>query len=83
MSDRPTKLVSDLSYPEGHPMRSQVIELTDEEMAEREAMAIQAQADRLAREAEEQRIADLKTSARAKLVSGQPLTEDEASVLVI
>jgi hypothetical protein len=28
-------------------------------------------------------IADLKASARAKLVAGEPLTEEEASVLVI
>lgn len=83
MSDRPTKLVIDLSYPEGHELRQQVIDLTDEEIAEREALAAQAQADQLAREAEEQRVADLKVSARAKLVAGQPLTEDEASVLVI
>jgi hypothetical protein len=33
--------------------------------------------------AEAQRISDLKESAKAKLISGQPLTSDEASVLVI
>ncbi len=83
MSDRPTKLVIDLSYPEGHEMRNQIVELTDEEIAEREAMAAQAEADRLAREAEEQAIADLKASAKAKLISGQPLTEEEAALIVI
>ncbi len=83
MSDRPTKLVIDLSYPEGHEMRNQIVELTDEEIAEREVMAAQAEADRLAREAEEQAIAELKASAKAKLISGQPLTEEEAALIVI
>ena len=56
--------------------------LTAKEIAEREAMAAEAEAQRLA---EEQAAADreaLKASARAKLISGQPLTEEEASVLV-
>ena len=57
--------------------------LTEEEIAEREAMAAQAEADRLAREAEEQRIADLKASAKAKLITGQPLTAEEAETIVL
>lgn len=83
MSNRPTKLVVDLSYPEGHELRQQIIELTDEEIAERDAISAQAEADRLVREAEEQHLADLKASAKAKLIAGQPLTEEEASVLII
>jgi len=35
------------------------------------------------KKAEEKRVADLKTSAKYKLVNGQPLTPEEASVLVI
>ena len=81
MSETITKLVVDLSKPEGHPERVQSIPLTAEELAEREAMRIQAEADQIAKEAEEQRISDLKASAKAKLIAGQPLTEDEASVL--
>lgn len=62
---------------------SSVIELTDEEIAEREAaQAEQAVAD-AARQAEETRIAGVKASARAKLIAGEPLTAEEAAVLVI
>ena len=78
-----TKLVVDLSKPEGHPERVQSIPLTDEELAQREADAIAAAAADAEREAEAQRIADLKESAKAKLIAGEPLTADEASVLVI
>ena len=61
----------------------QVIELTPEEIAQMEADAEQAEADRVAREAEAAALAALKTSARAKLVAGQPLTEEEAATLVL
>ena len=59
------------------------VPLSAEEIAEREAMAAQAAEEQAAREAEEARIAELKASARAKLVSGQPLTEEEAALLVL
>jgi hypothetical protein len=78
-----TKLVVDLSKPEGHPDRVQSIPLTAEELEQRELDRIAAEAAQAEREAEEQRIAALKASAKAKLVSGEPLTEDEAAVLVI
>ena len=58
------------------------VPLSAEEIAEREAMAIQAEEERLAREAEAQRITDLKTTAKAKLIAGQPLTEEEAALLL-
>lgn len=77
MTETLTKIIVDCS-------NGQVTELplSAEEIAEREAMAAQAEADRLAREAEEQRIADLKASAKAKLIAGQALTAEEASVIV-
>lgn len=59
------------------------IELTDAEVADLEVQAAQAQADRIAREAEEQALAALKASARAKLIAGQPLTEEEAATIVL
>jgi hypothetical protein len=59
------------------------IPLSAEEIAEREAQAIQAEADRVAREAEDARIAALKESARAKLVAGEALTAEEAELVVI
>ena len=78
MTDRPTKVVINCSTGE-----RQIIELTDAEIAERELMAEQAEAERLEREAEEQRIADLKASAKAKLIAGEALSADEASVIVL
>lgn len=76
--DTPTKVIIDCSTGE-----RQIVPLTAEEIAEREQMAAAAEAQRLA---EEQAAADLqalKDSAKAKLIAGEPLTEEEASVLVI
>lgn len=57
--------------------------MTPEEMALAEASAAAFLARREAQEAEEARITALKASAKAKLIAGEALTEDEASVLVI
>ena len=58
-------------------------DLTADEIAA-QAVAAQAAADQqAAREAEDKAKADLKASARAKLVAGTPLTEEEAATLVI
>lgn len=81
--ERPTKLVVDCSLPEGHPDKVQIIPLTDEEIAEREAQAAQAAIEQAEREAAAEALAALKASAKAKLVAGEPLTEEEASVLVV
>ena len=62
---------------------AQEIELTDAEVAEMEAQAAIAEADRVAREAEIEALAALKASAKAKLIAGQPLTAEEADTLVI
>lgn len=58
------------------------VPLSAEEIAEREQMALQAEEERLAREAEEQRVVDLKSTAKAKLIAGEPLTEEEAALLL-
>jgi hypothetical protein len=58
------------------------IELTPAEVAELEADQAQAETDRAAAEAEASRLAALKTSAKAKLVAGEPLTTEEASLLI-
>lgn len=60
-----------------------IIELTDAEIAEMEAAAAQAEIDRAAKEADEQAKADLKASAKAKLIAGTPLTAEEADTLVL
>jgi hypothetical protein len=80
MADVPVKIVVDLSKPKGE--RESIIPLTKAEITERDAMAVEAEAQRVTDEAAAQALTDLKTSARAKLVSGQPLTEEEAATLV-
>ena len=60
-----------------------IIELTDAEVAEMATQAAAAEADRVARETAATALATLKASARAKLVAGTPLTEEEANTLVI
>lgn len=76
--DTPTKVIIDCSTGE-----RTIVPLTAEEIAEREAMALAAAEEEAARQAEADRIAALKESAKAKLIAGEPLTADEASVLVI
>jgi hypothetical protein len=76
--DRPLKLVVDCATG-----AQTYVPLSDEELLEREQMAIQAAEEQVAREAAEAEREALKASARAKLVAGEPLTEEEASVLVL
>jgi uncharacterized coiled-coil DUF342 family protein len=61
---------------------TETIELTPAEIAQLEADQAQAETDRAAAEAEASRLAALKTSAKAKLVAGEPLTTEEASLLI-
>jgi hypothetical protein len=78
MSDVPKKLVVDVANG-----TSQYIDLTPAEIAQRDqdtAAAAEAQA---IREAEAEAKEALKVSAKAKLVAGEPLTAEEAAVLVI
>lgn len=79
--ETPVKIIVDLSKPEGE--REQIVPLTPEEIAEQEAAAAQDALEQAQREAEAKRIADLKASAKAKLISGQPLTAEEADTLVL
>jgi hypothetical protein len=58
------------------------IELTPEEIAEVEAAQAQGLIDEAARQAEADRIEALKVSARAKLVANEPLTADEAALII-
>lgn len=58
-------------------------DMTPAELEAQAAMQAQAEADRLAAEAEAARVETLKVSARAKLVAGTPLTEEEAATLVL
>jgi hypothetical protein len=78
MADTPTKVVINCSTGE-----TQILPLTAQEIAQLDQDAAAAAADREAREAAEAEKAALKESAKAKLVAGEPLTEEEAAVLVI
>lgn len=59
------------------------IELTDAEVAQIEADCIAAEARKAEEEAAAAALAELKASAKAKLIAGQPLTAQEADTLVI
>lgn len=72
----PTKLIVNCETGE-----QTVVPLTADEIAEREQMRIQAEADQAAREAAEQAKADAKASGIAKLLA-LGLTEAEAQALV-
>jgi hypothetical protein len=57
--------------------------LTAEELAQREVDAAAFAVAEAEREAAEAALATLKASARAKLIAGQPLTEEEAATIVL
>lgn len=73
-----TKVIVDCSTGE-----TKIVELTAQEIAERDQMAAAAAEAQAAREAEATRIANLKASAKAKLVAGEPLTTEEAEVITL
>jgi hypothetical protein len=75
---RPTKIEKNCTTGE-----ELIVELTDEEIADIEALHANSEARRIAQEAEAERVTTLKTSAKAKLIAGEPLTEDEAAVIVL
>jgi hypothetical protein len=60
-----------------------IIELTDAEVAQMEADAAAFATQKAEENAAAEALAALKTSAKSKLVAGQPLTEAEAATLVI
>ena len=79
MTDTPMKIVVDLSKPKGE--REQYIPLTDEEIAEREAQAVLAEAERVEQEAiEAQKAADAQAGRDALVALG--LTEAQIAALL-
>ena len=80
MTDTPVKIVVDLSKPKGE--RESIIPLTDEEIAERDAMAVQAEAERVEQEAiAAQKAADAQAGRDALVALG--LTEAQISALLV
>ena len=76
MSD--TKIIVDCSTGE-----QKIVALTAGELAQRDQDAAAAAAEQEAREEAAAALEALKASAKAKLVAGTPLTEEEAATLVI
>jgi hypothetical protein len=79
MSETPVKIVVDLSKPKGE--RESIIPLTDEEIAERDAQAVQAKKDQAAADKAAAGIEAKKLSGRTKLLD-LGLTEAEVTALL-
>ena len=79
MADVPVKIVVDLSKPKGE--RESIIPLTKAEIAERDAQAVQAEAERVEREAiATQKAADAQAGRDALVALG--LTEAQIAALL-
>jgi hypothetical protein len=60
-----------------------LVDMTPEEISQAESDVSKEQAEITAQANKKQEQANLKASAKAKLVAGEPLTEAEADILVI
>jgi hypothetical protein len=78
MTEALKKLIVDLESG-----TQQYVDLTAEEIQQRELDAIAFATEQAEREEAAEALAALKASAKAKLVAGTPLTEAEAATLVI
>jgi formylmethanofuran dehydrogenase subunit B len=78
MTDTLTKVVVDCSTGE-----QTILPLTADEIASLELSRQEAEARKAEEDAAAQALAAVKTSAKAKLVAGTPLTEEEAATLVL
>jgi formylmethanofuran dehydrogenase subunit B len=78
MTDTLTKVVVDCSTGE-----QTILPLTADEIASLELSRQEAESRKAEEDAAASALAAVKTSAKAKLVAGTPLTEEEASTLVL
>ena len=78
MADTPKKLIVDLAKG-----TQEYVDLTAQEIAQRDQDAAAYAEAEAERALEAERISTLKDSAKAKLVAGEPLTEEEAATLII
>ena len=78
MTEALKKLIVDLESG-----TQQYVDLTAEEIQQRELDAIAFATEQAEREEAAEALATLKASAKAKLVAGTPLTEEEAATLVL
>lgn len=63
--------------------KTTIVPLTAQEIAERDQEAAQYAEQQAQKEAEAQALQALKDSAKAKLIAGEALTDEEASAIVI
>lgn len=77
MSETPKKIVVVVGTGE-----QRYVDLTADEIAEREQMQVDYANEMLARQQEKAQNDALIASGRAKLQAGEPLTEDEAKLLL-
>ena len=63
--------------------KTTIVPLTAQEIAERDQQAAQYAEQQAQKEAEAQALQALKDSAKAKLIAGEALTDEEASAIVI
>lgn len=78
MADTPKKLVHNVTTGV-----QEYVDLTPAEIADLDQHIARAAEQELLREQDAAAKEALKESAKAKLIAGEPLTEDEAAVLVI
>jgi hypothetical protein len=78
MTTKLQKLVVDLATG-----KQEYIDLTPDEINERELAGIEAATRREEEDAAATALAALKASAKAKLIAGQALTEEEAATIVL
>jgi len=60
-----------------------IVDMTSEEQTQYDADVIRLAQEQTDRETERQAKADLKASAKAKLIAGEALTEEEADTIVL
>ena len=78
MSNENKKFVVSPENPDGI-----LVDMTPEEITQRESDIARHQSEATTKSNEEQSKADLKASAKAKLIAGAALTEDEANTIVL
>ena len=78
MSNENKKFVVSPENPDGI-----LVDMTPEEITQRESDIARHQSEPTTKSNEEQSKADLKASAKAKLIAGEALTEDEANTIVL
>ena len=64
-------------------INNKIVDMTETEIAEHNATVETAKAEKQANKDAEAVKADLKASAKAKLMSGEALTEEEANTIVL